>query len=52
MAAEAVLMTEASSIIGSGEEGGDDLSPESEIKCHEYLKKLKNHANFHRLLTK
>ena len=27
IAAEAVLMAEASSIIGSGDDGGDDLSP-------------------------
>ena len=33
MAAEAVLMTDASSIIGSGDDGGDDLSPKkTEIK--------------------
>ena len=30
MAAEAARITEASSIIGSGEDGGEDLSPEEQ----------------------
>ena len=32
MAADAALMTDASSIIGSGEDGGDDLSPEKDME--------------------
>ena len=37
MAADAVLITDASSIIGSGDEGGEDLSPETETEAMQCL---------------